>query len=173
MRRAAFTMIELIFVIVVLGILAAIAIPKFAATRDDAQVTKGRSDVSAIRSAIVSERQGRLLQGSSAYINKLHNNTATLFDNNGTVSSTILQYGIVTKVNTNGHWQPSADANGTSWVYKYRVFGSDNAFTYNPTNGTFTCTNGTSCALLVNFLLRLYFYSLALLYICYNNPLVC
>jgi prepilin-type N-terminal cleavage/methylation domain-containing protein len=32
----AFTMIELIFVIVILGILAAVAIPKLAATRDDA-----------------------------------------------------------------------------------------------------------------------------------------
>lgn len=35
--RNAFTMIELIFVIVILGILAAIAIPKLSATRDDAK----------------------------------------------------------------------------------------------------------------------------------------
>ena len=34
--KQAFTMIELIFVIVILGILAAIAIPKLVATRDDA-----------------------------------------------------------------------------------------------------------------------------------------
>ncbi len=33
-------MIELVFVIVVIGILSAIAIPKFAATRDDAIITK-------------------------------------------------------------------------------------------------------------------------------------
>jgi len=38
--KNAFTMIELVFVIVILGILAAVAIPKLAATRGDAEVSK-------------------------------------------------------------------------------------------------------------------------------------
>ena len=37
--KSAFTMIELVFVIVVLGILAAVAIPKLVATRDDARIS--------------------------------------------------------------------------------------------------------------------------------------
>lgn len=37
MKRNGFTMIELIFVIVILGILGAIAIPRLSATRDDAE----------------------------------------------------------------------------------------------------------------------------------------
>jgi general secretion pathway protein G len=62
--KKAFTMIELVFAIVVIGILSAIAIPKFAATRDDAVVSKGRAEVAAIRSAIAMERQKRILSGN-------------------------------------------------------------------------------------------------------------
>ena len=38
--RQAFTMIELIFVILIIGLLAGIAVPKFLATRDDAKVSQ-------------------------------------------------------------------------------------------------------------------------------------
>jgi general secretion pathway protein G len=151
-KRNAFTMIELVFVIVVIGILAAIAIPKFAATRDDAQMAKGRSDVAAIRAAIVSERQGRLMRGESTYITTLDHDAATpsnngdiLFDNNGTATSTLLQYGIASG-DTNGHWRKTA-AN----TYMFKILNADTQFDYNITGGLFTCTAGVgSCDALTN-----------------------
>lgn len=39
MKRFAFTMIELVFVIAILGILAVVAIPKLSTTRDDARIS--------------------------------------------------------------------------------------------------------------------------------------
>lgn len=153
MKRKAFTMIELVFVIVVLGILAAVAIPKFAATRDDAQMAKGRSDVAAIRAAIMSERQGRLMQGQSGYISKLdHQGTTSsdgemLFDDNDTdaTNGILLQYGIASD-STNGHWRKTA-AN----TYQFKVLSADTQFTYTQTTGRFDCTAGAgSCDALTN-----------------------
>ena len=50
--RNAFTMIELVFVIVILGILASVAIPKLAATRDDAKIASKAHEIQSIISEI-------------------------------------------------------------------------------------------------------------------------
>ncbi len=148
-QRKAFTMIELVFVIVVLGILAGIAVPKLAATRDDAEVAKIRSDVSSIRSAIISERQIRLLKGQSNYITRLDKGVATnaadvaLFDGNGSV--VLLQYPIFTTKEssdkpTSGHWIKKG-AN----QYIVNVGGALVDFNYTASSGTFSCGASPEC----------------------------
>lgn len=150
--KNAFTMIELVFVIVILGILASVAIPKFAATRTDAQIAKGRADISAIRSAIITERQGRLIQGLTGYIPVLTPtgaNPTTLFTGDGT--RTLLMYGIAAGTGS-GHWQ-STNADGKQ--YTFTIQSTAVPFTYDATTGIFTCTvdataEGQMCATLIN-----------------------
>ena len=53
-QRNAFTMIELIFIILILGILSAIAYPKLNATRDDARVSQVAMSISQAATEIAS-----------------------------------------------------------------------------------------------------------------------
>ena len=56
--KKSFTILELIFVIVVIGILAGVAVPRLFTGVDDAEVAKVQSDVATIRAAI-STRYGK------------------------------------------------------------------------------------------------------------------
>ena len=148
MQRKAFSMIELVFVIVVLGILAAVAVPKFSATRDDAEIAKGRADVAAIRSGIITERQTRMILGNSNFIPNgsgtytYAGNTYKQMDNGGLFGG-VLMYP-KTSSTGRGHWS------GGGGTYVYHTANGGNTFTYTPSAGTFKCTSGSDCAKLQN-----------------------
>ena len=136
-------MIELVFVIVVLGILAAVAIPHFAATRLDAQIAKSRADIASIRSAIVTERQSRLIQGVSGFIPNgtgtytVNGNVYDQMDRNGLFGGA-LTYPITNTASTDGKWSATAG----SGTYQLRLKGANNTFTYTAATGRFICTSG-------------------------------
>jgi len=103
--RKAFTMVELVFVIVVIGILAGIAIPKFAATREDAYVSRARTTVGALRSVIATERQKRILKGDFS-------------DIDGATAESLLDYGLGDDWSRNGDEFTFTAPNGDTCKFK-------------------------------------------------------
>lgn len=150
--RKAFTMVELIFVIIVIGILSAIAIPKFAATRDDATITKAINTVSSVRSALATERQKRILRGDFVDITDLadtNGENQPIFDEYED-NSTVLEYALRSCENANARGCWISTTNNT---YTYRMPSSsnnvvftllDNRLTCNPNDGT----TGADCQML-------------------------
>jgi general secretion pathway protein G len=97
-------MIELVFVIVVIGILAGVAIPKFAATRDDAIISKARATVGALRSAIATERQKRILRGDFS-------------DIDGSTAQGLLEYGLGDRWTVSGNDFQFTAPNGNTCTF--------------------------------------------------------
>ncbi len=161
--KKAFTMIELVFVIVVLGILSAVAIPKLSSSINDANDATAIATVSTIRSAIASERQSNLIKGISSYPELLDDaSTASgqeLFDGNrlanNDINISILQYPIKSGTAA-GDWIKTT-ANNYPHPIKYKYYMTNTktvVFTYYPVKatvssvvyqaGTFDCDHSTT-----------------------------
>lgn len=154
--KQAFTIIELIFVIVVLGILSAVALPKFASTKHMADIANAKADVAAIRASIITERQSRLIQGDKSYIGKLSSDSTYLFtgDTSTEPKRELLTYGIVagSTDTQDGKW---TQVGNDGKKYQFYTDGKAVVFTYEPDTGLFKCdrdnaTYGTICKQIVD-----------------------
>ena len=129
----AFTVIELIFVIVVLGILAGIAVPRLAATRDDATIAKMRGDIAAIRSGLSLVRSENMMRGVSTWPALEGSDEATLFD--GVLQPPI--YPMKTG-GRNGWTLVAKGSNNATSTYTASVAGKSTTFNYYPTSALAT-----------------------------------
>ena len=162
--KKAFTMTELVFVIVVIGILASVAIPRFGATRDDADITKTRTLVASVRSAVTIERQKRILRGDFSPIfrltdsNTLDHRIFNAFD--GNISFPILENAPFScavntdkdcwyekQVGTLVNAQNSDTTDDAQYTYNLPTGGSVD---FNLTKNSFICANlsSSNCRLL-------------------------
>ncbi len=143
-------MIELVFVVVIIGILAAVAIPRLSATRDDAVITKARTTIASIRNALAMERQKRILRGNFTAITSVGTSNIYAFsifspDKNGNKDD-VLEYKVNSSIEK-GKW----DFNVTGIdEYTFHMLG-DVAFKID-NRGKFVCVDETSdgCKQLTN-----------------------
>ena len=134
--KKAFSMIELIFVIVILGILASVAIPKLVATRTDAVLAKGKAQVASIRSGISIDKGMRLLRGGGSYPANLDDiNASTGFNQVDQNLFSVALESPVTSGNKSGNWMK---LNITDYIF-YVTNNEGVTFTYDSTNGSFSC----------------------------------
>ncbi|CAA6804253.1 MAG: Pseudopilin domain-containing protein [uncultured Campylobacterales bacterium] len=143
MTKTAFTMIELVFVIVVLGILATVAVPRLLVTRDDAIYSKARAEISAIQSGIETQKSKNILSGVRGYPSNLDDVNSTTYNTNDQLlfykkddsTNSVLQTPVFSKIGFAGHWVKTADNTYTLYIENTKPV----VFTYNNSTGRFVC----------------------------------
>ena len=101
-NQKGFTLIELLIVVVIIGILAAIAIPKFANTKEKAYVASMKSDLR------------NLITAQEAYFSDNNSNYAAAISNLGTNYKASTGITVVLNTVTNTGWRASATSNSTA-----------------------------------------------------------
>ena len=126
--QKGFTLIELVMVIVILGILAAVAVPKFADISDQALIAATNGVVGAVRSAIGIQYAANLGQGFPGNLDGASAGAAS--NTNAYFDSVLAQGGI-----TDARW--SAKSGQTYTAPTTAITGTDSTYTYTPTTGEF------------------------------------
>ncbi|CAD7286640.1 hypothetical protein LMG7974_00010 [Campylobacter majalis] len=133
MKRHGFTMIELVFVIVIVGVLASIAASKLNFGRSDAELVNARTQIAAINSAITLKYNEKVLTGKPAYPNTLDGDDGLLF-------SGVLTIGGIREGNSKRGWVKLQDNK-----YKFSLDGQSTTYTYYPESGLFVCDDSYLC----------------------------
>ena len=138
----AFTMIELIYVIVIIGILSAVAIPKFRNTSEVAHLSKAKSVLTSVVSSMATERQKRILRGDFTHIGDLGDSTYAFsyFDNN--TSHPVLEYPVRNCTGTE-RWCWNRDS-ATQYTFRKGAGGANIVFTLS--NSKLECAQSSNCA---------------------------
>lgn len=126
MSRKAFTLVELVMVIVIIGLLAAVVMPKFGDMKTEAQDAAEKATVAAIRSGIKLVYMDNLVKGTNSYPSTLDSAA------NGAASEAAPLF---TEVIEDGLTDPNWEKIGTR---RYRYIPTRVQYDYDRTTGKFT-----------------------------------
>jgi general secretion pathway protein G len=143
--QAGFTLIELVIVIVVLGILAAVAVPKFADVTTSSKVTATKDEMNVLKRAIIGNPAAvaggtfvdRGFEGDIGF-------PPTRLQDLAAKPSSLLVYDKIARTGWNGPYIDSAGGN-----YLKDAWGS--AYVYDPTNRRLKSVGGGADSVVVTF----------------------
>ena len=124
--QRAFTLVELVMVIVIIGLLATVVMPKFVDLKSEATVAAEDGAVSAIRSGIKMAYMANMAQGTDTYPTVLDSSTSGECSPENPLFTEVIDEGI-----TDGNWQKYGSRT-------YRYLPSRNVYVYDRTTGRFT-----------------------------------
>ncbi len=118
--KKAFTLIEIIFVLVVIGILASIAIPRFSVSVNDAKLTRAKVQIASVRSGIANAYSTNILAGVLAYPQSLEEGECCFAK-------------VLSEPLKESAWSLKGES------YTLQIASEKTTFSYNNTNGQFAC----------------------------------
>lgn len=144
--KKAMSMIEIIFVIVIIGILAGVAIPKLFAGRDDAYALRLKEQYALIITNLEQYSQSMLYEkGSKKFPKNLYfgNTTGIVTDDENLVFNKLAECNS-SKSNA-PCWTSVNDGTGENTITFYFNNKKSISFAYSQTNKSLTCTNTNEC----------------------------
>ena len=125
MSKRAFTLVELVMVIVIIGLLAAVVTPKFTSMRDDAENAAEQATVAAVKTGIKLYHMSSLAAGTEEYPATLDSASSGDASDTNPLFTDVIEGGI-----TDGNWKKNSKM-------KYTYTPTNVQYTYDKKTGTF------------------------------------